>query len=123
MQGYIHSIETMGLVDGPGIRTVVFLQGCHLRCQYCHNPDTWKTGSDIDRASKKVAVENGARNSGAKIKRMTPDQLIEKLKRFQSYYRRSGGGVTFFRRRASAATRVSARSPKSVQTRGNPYLY
>ena len=37
----IHSIETMGTVDGPGLRFVVFMQGCHLRCQYCHNRDTW----------------------------------------------------------------------------------
>ena len=38
IEGYIHSIESMGLVDGPGIRTVVFFQGCRLRCRYCHNP-------------------------------------------------------------------------------------
>ena len=41
MKGSIDSIETLGLVDGPGIRTVVFLNGCKLRCKYCHNPETW----------------------------------------------------------------------------------
>jgi len=41
MIGNIHSIETLGTLDGPGIRMVVFLQGCKLRCAYCHNPDTW----------------------------------------------------------------------------------
>ena len=43
VEGYVHSFETFGAVDGPGIRFVVFMQGCHMRCKFCHNPDTWKT--------------------------------------------------------------------------------
>ena len=73
-QGRIHSLESMGLVDGPGIRTVVFLQGCALRCRYCHNPDTW-------------AAEGTAES-------VTPWQLVERLVRFKPYYG-STGGVTF----------------------------
>ncbi len=72
--GKIHSIESMGLVDGPGVRTVVFFQGCKLRCAYCHNPDTWKL------------------NGGTE---MTPEELVQKIVRFKPYFHRSGGGVTF----------------------------
>lgn len=73
MDGYLHSIESMGLVDGPGVRSVVFLSGCLLRCRYCHNPDTWKEGTGT---------------------RISPQKLVDKLRRFVPYYR-SGGGVTF----------------------------
>ncbi|MEG0775292.1 pyruvate formate-lyase-activating protein [Clostridium sp.] len=74
IKGRIHSIESMGLVDGPGIRTVVFFQGCKLRCAYCHNPDTWNL------------------NGGMEV---TPEELMKKILRFKPYFSRSGGGVTF----------------------------
>lgn len=74
MQGRVHSIESMGLVDGPGIRTVVFLQGCSLRCAFCHNPDTWSTTEGNE---------------------MTPEELVKQIVKFKSYHKASGGGVTF----------------------------
>lgn len=73
MIGYINKIETMGLVDGPGIRTVIFMQGCPLRCLFCHNPETWKL------------------NQGNKY---TPLELVNKIKRYKPYYGKTGG-VTF----------------------------
>ena len=74
LKGWIHSLESMGLVDGPGIRSVAFLQGCPLRCLYCHNPDA----QDF---------------SGGKS--YTPQELVNWFLRFRPYYERSGGGVTF----------------------------
>lgn len=71
--GRIHSIESCGTVDGPGIRFVVFMQGCPLRCQYCHNPDTWKY-------------------SGGK--EMTVEELMAEVVKYKSYMRFSGGGIT-----------------------------
>lgn len=71
MEGYIHSLESFGTVDGPGIRYVVFFQGCPMRCQYCHNPDTWKIGTGT---------------------LMSSDVIIEKFERNRSFYRT--GGIT-----------------------------
>lgn len=73
IKGRIHSIESMGLVDGPGIRVVVFFQGCSLRCKFCHNPDTWNC------------------NGGDEY---TPEELVNKIERFKPYFKQSGGGVT-----------------------------
>lgn len=72
--GRIHSFESFGTVDGPGIRFVVFMQGCPLRCQYCHNPDTW----DV-----------------SKGKEYTPDELMNEIIKYKPYMDFSKGGVTF----------------------------
>ena len=72
--GRIHSLESFGTVDGPGIRFVVFMQGCPLRCQFCHNPDTWE-------------VQKGMEYS--------QEQLVEEIIKYKSYMDFSGGGVTF----------------------------
>ena len=73
MSGRIHSIFSGGMVDGPGIRTVVFFAGCNLRCKYCHNPDTW----NINRGEK-----------------MTVDEVVEEAAKYKNFYRFSGGGIT-----------------------------
>ena len=72
MQGYIHSIETFGSVDGPGVRFVVFLQGCHLRCRYCHNPDTW-----------------GKTSPG--VQTMDAQTLLRQAMRYRPYWGNTGG--------------------------------
>ena len=57
MIGHIHSTESFGTVDGPGVRFVVFFQGCPLRCQYCHNPDTWEFGKGHEMTAEELMKE------------------------------------------------------------------
>ena len=71
MKGYIHSTESFGTVDGPGIRFVVFFQGCPMRCLYCHNPDTWETGAGTE---------------------VSADELLEQFARNRAFYQ--NGGIT-----------------------------
>lgn len=73
MKGKIHSLESFGTVDGPGVRYVVFVQGCPMRCAYCHNPDTWEM------------------NGGTL---MEPEEILENYERNKPFYREGGITVT-----------------------------
>jgi len=70
--GLVHSTESFGAVDGPGIRYLIFLKGCPMRCRYCHNADTWGAGGGT---------------------RMSAAQLLDKAERYKSYWK-GGGGIT-----------------------------
>ncbi len=70
MEGRIHSIQSLGTVDGPGVRYTVFLQGCPLRCKCCHNPDTWDD------------------NKGTLT---SPEELVQKALRYRTYFGKQGG--------------------------------
>lgn len=70
IKGRIHSTESFGAADGPGVRFVIFVQGCRMRCRYCHNPDTWKIGGGEE---------------------ATADELLAKALRYKSYWKKDGG--------------------------------
>ena len=70
VKGYIHSTESFGSVDGPGVRFIIFVSGCPMRCQFCHNPDTWK-------------MQDG------ELK--TTDELLKTALRYKSYWKDKGG--------------------------------
>jgi pyruvate formate lyase activating enzyme len=73
VMGYVHSVETGGMADGPGVRYIIFMSGCPLRCQYCHNPDM-------------LHMKDGKLTSAT--------QLLDDISRYASYLNRSKGGVT-----------------------------
>ena len=70
MKGKIHSIESFGSVDGPGVRFIIFMQGCKMRCAYCHNPDSWKCGIGEEK---------------------TADEILDQAERYRSYWGEKGG--------------------------------
>lgn len=69
MEGYIHSFESFGSVDGPGVRFVVFVNGCSMRCKYCHNPDTWKMEGDV----------------------FSAEEVFNKAYKYRNYWKKDGG--------------------------------
>lgn len=95
MQGLIHSLETFGLVDGPGVRYIVFMQGCRMRCQFCHNPETWDMNNGelweakdlFERAYryKTYWMKNGKLNGGITVSGGEPLLQIEFVTEFFKY--------------------------------------
>lgn len=115
MKGFVHSLESFGSVDGPGVRFVVFLSGCPMRCQFCHNPDTWnmETGTEYE-------VED----------------LLAKVVRYKNYWGEDGGITVsggeplvqidfvteFFRQAKSMGIHTALDTSGALFTREEPFL-
>ena len=109
-KGYINSVESFGSVDGPGVRYIFFMQGCLMRCRYCHNPETW-------------AMEGG--------QEMTPDAALAQAVRYKSYWGKKGGitvsggeallQIDFVTELFSLAKEKGIHT--ALDTAGNPFTY
>jgi len=82
MKGIVFDIQRSSLHDGPGIRTTIFMKGCPLRCQWCHNPESWKKEAETDLKGKRYGKE------------MSVDEILKIVELDRIYYETSGGGVT-----------------------------
>ena len=113
--GRVHSIESFGSVDGPGVRFIVFLKGCNMRCQFCHNPDTWDM-------------------NGGELR--TPDELLTQALKYKPYWKK-GGGITvsggepllqidflieFFKKAKAKGVHTTIDTSGSVFTREEPFF-
>ena len=92
-KGYVHSLESFGSADGPGVRYIIFLSGCAMRCQFCHNPDTW----DMQKGTLYTAKE-----------------LIDKAWRYRNYWGKEW-------RRTAFADRLSDRDIYFGERKGDSY--
>lgn len=115
IKGAVHSIESFGSVDGPGVRFVVFLQGCRMRCQFCHNPDTWSMDSE---------------------NMVSADALLERALRYRTYWGNDGGItvsggepllqidflIEFFQRAKKAGVHTVIDTAGSVFSRNETFL-
>lgn len=100
--GRIHSFESCGTVDGPGIRFIVFLQGCLFRCKYCHNRDTWDTHT-----GREVTVE----------------EIIKEAKSYRHFMNASGGGITCSGGEAMLQPEFVRDFFRAAKSRRYPYLF
>lgn len=98
MMGRIHSLETFGTLDGPGIRFVLFMQGCALQCRYCHNPDTWDTSTG---------------------KQMSVEDVLNEIEPYLAYYQKNGGGLTVTGGEPTLQAGFVAQLFKEVKSRWN----